>query len=138
MLGIEQIFYRLVTAVILSGLFGLEREYHRKKAGMRTNMMVGLGSALAMIMSVNFDTDPARIAAGVLTGIGFLGAGVIIQSQGEVYGVTTAATIWVVAAIGLACGMGYYTAAVATTLVGLVVLYLFGFPKVREKLKLND
>lgn len=138
MLGIEQIIYRLLVAAVLAGLFGLEREYRHKKAGMRTNIMVGLGSSLAMIVSLGFDMDPARIAAGVITGIGFLGAGVIIHSQGQVHGITTAATIWLVAAIGLAAGMGYYSAAVGASAIGLIVLYLFGHPRLRKIANLND
>ena len=138
MLELEQIISRLLVAAFLAGLLGLEREYRNKKAGMRTNMLVGLGSALAMILSVSFTADPARLAAGVLTGIGFLGAGLIIQSRGEVHGITTAATIWVVAAIGMAAGLGYYTAAISAAVIVLMVLYIFGLPKIRNTLKLND
>lgn len=119
------IILKLVLAAVLSGVIGLEREWKRKPAGLRTNILVGVGSALIMIISQQFIADPARIAAGVITGIGFLGAGIIIQSRGHVYGITTAASIWIVAAIGLAVGLGNYFAAFVTTLVALVVLYVF-------------
>jgi putative Mg2+ transporter-C (MgtC) family protein len=138
MLPLEHILIRLLSAAVLGGLFGLEREFRHKKAGMRTNILVALGSALAMVVSIMFDADQARIAAGVITGIGFLGGGLIIQSQGQVHGITTAATIWVVAAIGLACGAGYLTAAIAATLIGLATLYFLGAKKVREVVKLDE
>lgn len=138
MLPLEQILTRLILAAILGALFGLEREFHHKKAGMRTNILVSLGSALAMIVSIVFDADQARIAAGVITGIGFLGGGLIIQSQGQVHGITTAATIWVISVIGLACGAGYFTAALATAFIGLLTLYFLGAKKVREVAKLDE
>lgn len=138
MLSLEQLFTRLILAAILGALFGLEREFHHKKAGMRTNILVSLGSALVMVVSVLFDADQARIAAGVITGIGFLGGGLIIQSQGQVHGITTAATIWVVSAIGLACGAGYFTAALVAALIGLLTLYFLGAKKIREVAKLDD
>lgn len=138
MLGVDQILLRLLVAVVLSGFFGMEREHRHKKAGLRTNMMVGLGSALAMIISLTFAMDPARIASGVITGIGFLGGGLIIQGRGEVHGITTAATIWVVSTIGMAAGLGYFTAAIATSLIGLLVLYILGLPFIRKIADLND
>lgn len=138
MLELSDLLARLLLAVFLGGLFGLERERRHKKAGLRTNIMVACGSALVMIISISFKSDPEQIAAGVITGIGFLGAGLIIQSQGEVHGVTTAATIWVVSAVGMAAGMGYYSAAIASTAVGLGVLSLLGTPTVRKIVKLND
>ncbi|MBI3290708.1 MgtC/SapB family protein [Candidatus Falkowbacteria bacterium] len=139
-LGLDQIFIRLILSVILAGLFGIERELRHKKAGLRTNILVGLGSTLIMIVSLAFEMDSARIAAGVVTGIGFIGAGMIINDgqRGEVHGLTTAATIWIVSAIGLAVGIGYFSAAIAATLVGLVVLSLFGSKKVRDAVKLDD
>ena len=138
MIEIPQILFRLFLAAILGGLFGMEREHKHKDAGLRTNMMVSLGSASAMILSLAFEIDPARIASGVITGIGFLGAGVIMQSRGEVHGITTAATIWVVSSIGMAAGYGYYSLALATSLIGIAVLYLLGLPKVREIAETND
>ena len=135
---VDQLIIRLLIATILGGLIGLEREYRHKEAGLRTNMLVALGSALAMVISTSFEVDPARIASGIITGIGFLGGGIIIQSRGEVHGITTAATIWVVATVGMAAGLGYITAALATTAIALVVLYILGNAKIRLFTKLND
>jgi len=119
-------FTRLLTAAGLSAVLGLEREYHQKAAGLRTNMMIGIGSALFMAISLGFAGDPGgatdRIAAQIVTGIGFLGAGAILRSSHSVHGLTTAATIWVNAAIGMAAGSGAYGAAVATTAVAIAVL----------------
>lgn len=137
MLELSELLGRLLLAVFLGGLFGLERERHHKKAGLRTNIMVACGSALVMIISISFKADPEQIAAGIITGIGFLGAGLIIQSRGEVHGVTTAATIWVVSAVGMAAGAGYYSAAIAASAVGLTVLYLLGTPTIRKVTKLD-
>lgn len=139
MLTFGQIIFRLVLVTILSGLVGLEREFKHKPAGLRTNILVGLGSTLIMIVSLQFGDQPATMAAGVITGIGFLGAGLIIQQQrGEVHGLTTAATIWVVSAIGLAVGVGYYSAAFATVIIGLIVLYFFSSDKLRKVAKLSN
>jgi len=118
-----------VTA-ILSGLIGFERQFHRRTAGLRTHILVSLGSCLIMLTSLYvFDIykeitqlDPARIAAGVITGIGFLGAGTIIREREGVRGLTTAASLWVVAGIGLACGCGFLNAAVYTTILAVIVL----------------
>lgn len=138
MLTFGQIIFRLILVSILSGLVGLEREFKHKPAGLRTNILVGLGSTLVMIVSMQFNDQPATMAAGVITGIGFLGAGLIIQQQrGEVHGLTTAATIWVVSAIGLAVGIGYYSAAFATVIIALIILYFFSSDKLRKVAKLN-
>jgi len=130
---------RLLIATFFGALIGLEREYHAKEAGMRTHLLVALGSCLFMILSIHgFDAfldrdhvsfDPSRIASQVVTGIGFIGAGTIILHKQAVRGLTTAAGVWVTAAIGLACGNGMYIlAAVATATVlsslGLINLYL--------------
>ncbi|MDD2807757.1 MAG: MgtC/SapB family protein [Patescibacteria group bacterium] len=138
MLPLSTIFFRLLIAAVLSGLVGIERELRHKEAGLRTNILVGLGSALIMLVSIVFEADQAKIASGVITGIGFLGAGLIIHGQGHIKGVTTAATIWIVSSIGLACGIGYYSAAALATIIALFVLYFFGNEKVREAAKLND
>lgn len=122
---------RLVLALLLSGLIGFEREAGGKPAGMRTHMLVGLGSALFMLISIdapNFfpgvkTVDPGRIAAQVVTGVGFLGAGTIIRAGGSIKGLTTAASIWSVSAIGLAVGAGYYAAAAIATALALAVLH---------------
>jgi putative Mg2+ transporter-C (MgtC) family protein len=130
-----QVFVRLVLAVLLSGLIGLERQIQRRTAGLRTHILVCLGSCLIMLTSMYvFDIykekvplDPARIAAGVITGIGFLGAGAIIRERQEIKGLTTAASLWVVAGIGLAVGCGFYIAAIFTAALALVVLFFLRY-----------
>lgn len=126
------ILLRLAVAVVLGGVIGLERETEGKPAGLRTHALVCLGSALFMMISIKSPdffpgaktVDPGRIAAGVVTGIGFLGAGTILRAGGSVKGLTTAASIWAVAAIGLAVGVGYYLMAMITTGLALAVLHL--------------
>ena len=127
---------RLLIAALLSGIIGIEREFHGRAAGFRTNVLVGTGAALFMILSQVIAThghftatDPGRIAAQIITGIGFLGAGAIIKSGLSVKGLTTAASMWIVASIGMACGMSeYYLATLVTliTLICLFILSLFG------------
>lgn len=126
------IFLRLFLAVILGGLVGFEREQSNHPAGFRTHILVSLGSALIMLISIygfsdfmgaeNVSFDPSRISAQVVTGIGFLGAGTILRHGFTVTGLTTAASLWVVAAIGLAIGAGFYFGAVITTLFVLISL----------------
>ena len=131
---------RIFVAAILGGLIGLEREYRAKEAGFRTHFLVALGSALFMIVSaygfsdVPFDDmtsrwDVSRIAAQVVSGIGFIGAGTIIFRKAEniVSGLTTAAGLWVTAAIGLACGGGMYVLSIGCTLMVLIGLEAFNF-----------
>jgi len=126
---------RLLLTLILSGLIGLERQVHRRDAGLRTHILVALGSCLIMLTSLYvFDIykdavslDPARIAAGVITGIGFLGAGAIIREPERIRGLTTAASLWVVAGIGLAVGIGFNKAAIYTTILVLIVLHFFRY-----------
>ncbi|MCD6364301.1 MAG: MgtC/SapB family protein [Planctomycetes bacterium] len=129
---------RLVLAGVLGALIGAEREHHGRSAGLRTQLLVALGSALAMIVSLHFAevygrqsanwtirVDPARVAYGVMTGIGFVGAGAIIRYEIGIRGLTTAASLWCTAAIGLACGFGMYAVAVvATALVIFALLIL--------------
>lgn len=130
---------RLLVATVFGALIGLEREYHAKEAGVRTHLLVALGSCLFMILSIygfdafldndNVSYDPSRIASQVVTGIGFIGAGTIILHKQAVRGLTTAAGVWVTAAIGLACGNGMYILAAVTTVtvlgsLGLINLYL--------------
>ncbi len=132
MLTETQVALRLVLSVVLGGSIGMERQVHRRNAGLRTHILVSLGSCLIMLTSIYiFDiyksvtnVDPGRIAAGVITGIGFLGAGAIIREREEVKGLTTAASLWVVAGIGLATGCGFYSASVITASLGLIVLVL--------------
>ena len=129
------IIARLILAVILGGLIGFEREVSRRSAGLRTHILVCLGSCLIMLTSLYvFDIykdcvalDPGRIAAGVITGIGFLGAGAIIRSGEVVKGLTTAATVWLVAGIGLGIGCGFYLASMITAILGIGVLYFLRF-----------
>jgi putative Mg2+ transporter-C (MgtC) family protein len=125
---------RLLAATAMGAAIGYEREYHAKEAGLRTHLLVALGSCLFMILSIyGFDFmlgrdhvsfDPSRIAAQVVTGIGFIGAGTIILQKQVVRGLTTAAGLWVTAAIGLACGNGMYWLALVTTVIVLVSLGL--------------
>jgi putative Mg2+ transporter-C (MgtC) family protein len=117
---------RLLLATALGGVIGFQREMSGKEAGFRTNMLICLGSALLTVISVYaFSGDPARIAAGIATGIGFIGAGVILhRSGGVVLGLTSAATIWTVAGIGMAAGAGMYYVAPAATVLALVILLL--------------
>jgi putative Mg2+ transporter-C (MgtC) family protein len=112
----------LVLAMVFGAIVGFEREKAHKPAGLRTHMLVCLGSCLFTIVSLDFSIDPARIASGIVTGIGFIGAGAIIAEQDKVVGITTAASLWVTAAIGLTIGVrNYVLAAVATLLVFLVL-----------------
>jgi putative Mg2+ transporter-C (MgtC) family protein len=119
---------RLVLATLLGGAIGWERERSRKPAGLRTNVLICVAAALLADLSVSVaaaatgPADPGRIAAQIVTGVGFLGAGTIIQGQGSVTGLTTAATLWVVAAIGMAVGLGATVEAVGTTILVLVAL----------------
>jgi putative Mg2+ transporter-C (MgtC) family protein len=132
---------RLLLAAVLGGLVGLEREISGKPAGLRTNLLICVGAALLMELSIGvaelanaeneaqgapFRADPARIAAQIVSGIGFLGAGTILQARGNVVGLTTAATIWVVAAIGMAVGARAYVVAVGCTILVLSSLMLLG------------
>jgi len=126
---------RLVVACLLGAAIGFERDIHGRAAGLRTNMLVSMGAALFMLVSVavaeNFSggpestglrVDPSRIAAQIVTGIGFLGAGAIIKEGFNVRGVTTAACLWVSAGIGMAAGAGFFEMAIAVTLIGLFTL----------------
>ena len=116
---------RLALAAGLGAAVGLEREFRRKPAGLRTNMLIALGSALFTVLSVQaaqHGGTPDRISAQIITGIGFLGAGAIMRSGTNVHGMTTAATIWVNAAVGMAAGSGEFTIAGIATAITLVVL----------------
>jgi len=121
---------KIFFSLFLGGLVGLEREIKHKPAGLRTNILICLGSTIIMIVSLNLSeiygsiVDPSRMAAQVVTGIGFIGAGAIIRSRGSVHGLTTAATIWIIAGIGLAIGNGYYSVAIISTFVVMIILNL--------------
>ena len=131
-----EVVVRLIVAAILGGLVGLERERLNRAAGLRTHVLVSVGSALFTLLSLfGFHeagnvNDPARVAAQIVSGIGFLGAGTIMKHGATVRGLTTAATLWVVAGIGMAAGAGYYLGALVTTLVVLLALI---FLKVVER-----
>lgn len=125
-----EVVKRLLLALVLGGLIGLERQMQKRNAGFRTNILVCLGSCLVMLVSLKmYDIyknevalDPSRIASGVITGIGFLGAGAIMRAKEGVKGLTTAACLWVVSGIGLAIGCGFYVASYFSTALTLVVL----------------
>jgi putative Mg2+ transporter-C (MgtC) family protein len=131
----DESLLRLALAAVLGGLIGVERELREREAGLRTHLLVALGSALFTIVGAYgfhdflnsgasvVRADPTRIAAQIVTGIGFLGAGAIIRQGLSVRGLTTAATLWVVAAVGVAAGAGYYSVAVITTALVLIALY---------------
>lgn len=132
MLTDTQVVLRLFLAAALGGIIGFEREKHnRRMAGFRTHILVSIGSSLIMLVSIYIfeiyagkaPVDPARIAAGVVTGIGFLGAGTIIRSGESVRGLTTAASLWTVSGIGLAVGCGFYIAGCTTAIIAFAALY---------------
>lgn len=121
---------RLMLAGFLGGLIGAEREYRAKVAGMRTHLLVAIGAALMLIVSrYGFDGqgDPSRIAAQIVSGIGFIGAGAIMVQRHSVHGLTTAAGIWVSAGIGMAIAAGLYAVGIATTVLSLIGLEVFGW-----------
>jgi putative Mg2+ transporter-C (MgtC) family protein len=124
-----ELIRRLLLAVALGGIIGAEREIRHKAAGLRTNILIALGSALFTIMSASMQTgtgDPTRIAAQIVTGIGFLGAGAIIRTRGGVQGLTTAATVWVNAALGVAAGGGEFHLAIIGGVITVCVLLVLG------------
>lgn len=122
-----ELMMRLLLAAGLGAAIGLEREYRQKPAGLRTSMLIGLGAALFTIVSIQMGgtgATPDRIAAQVVTGVGFLGGGAILRSGHTIQGMTTAATVWVNAAIGVAAGTGQFAMAFEATVIALVVLLL--------------
>jgi len=130
MLTLWETIKRIICAFILGAVIGLEREKKGRSAGLRTHILVCMGSCLIMLVSLYMyelfkdkaTLDPARIAAGVVTGIGFLGAGTIIRSQEGIRGLTTAASIWISSAIGLAVGCGFYEVALFSTFLAFLTL----------------
>nr|WP_294871757.1 MgtC/SapB family protein [uncultured Pedobacter sp.] len=119
---------KFLLATLLCGLIGAEREFRSKQAGLKTMIMIGLGSTLFTILSIKIGlSSHDRIASNIVTGIGFLGAGVIFKEDNQVKGLTTACVIWIVAAIGMAIGSGYYEQAIGVTLVVLLALFTFPF-----------
>jgi|SRR5688572_7745101 len=120
-----ELIRRLLTAALLGALLGIEREIRQKSAGLRTNILIAVGAALFTLMSLELGpegSDPGRIAAQIVTGIGFLGAGAIMRTDSGVQGLTTAATIWVNAAVGVAAGGGSYHLAFIATAITITVL----------------
>ncbi|HTC77694.1 MAG TPA: MgtC/SapB family protein [Terriglobales bacterium] len=130
---------RLILAAALGGIIGLEREFSHKPAGLRTNMFICFGSAMFTVLSVElagqFVGDHTRIAAQIIPGIGFIGAGSILHSRGSVQGLTTAATLFVVSSIGMAAGGGFYLQAVFATILILIALQTLGWFETRFSLK---
>lgn len=126
--GVVEAVGRLVVAAALSGVIGFERQVAQKAAGLRTHMLVGLGAGLFALLSVEGfpGSDPSRVAAQIVAGVGFLGAGAIFRHGFSVRGLTTAAGLWTAAAVGTAAGIGQFTVAVATTAVAVMVLLAFG------------
>ena len=133
----QEMLVKLLLASVLGAVIGLEREVHGRSAGFRTHLLVSLGSCLYVILSIDFyrtfgnssgagpvGVDPARIAAQVVSGIGFLGAGAIIREKSSIRGLTTAACLWVAAAIGLSCGAGRFAPAVVVTFLAFLSLLL--------------
>lgn len=135
---ILEITIKLVLAAILGGLIGLDREYSKRPAGLRTHMLVTLGSAIFMLINLQLVSiyphiDPGRFGAQVISGIGFLGAGTIIKKGPTISGLTTAAGLWTAASIGLAVGSGYYVLAIIATAVILMILRIFSFAESKFK-----
>lgn len=130
-----ELIERLILAALIGGLIGIEREVHNRPAGLRTHVLVTLGSALIMLISIDgffnlpgnrISGDPARLASQVVSGIGFLGAGTIMRNGTNINGLTTAASLWVSAGIGLAIGAGYYLGAIITAVIVLLTLMTLG------------
>lgn len=131
---------RLLVACVLGALVGVEREASRKSAGVRTNLLICMGSAfftlLSAVLAGDANPDKGRVAANIVQGIGFLGAGVILHNKNRVSGLTSAASIFVVASIGMACGAGLYGAAALAALIVIIALQLVGFLERRANLKI--
>ena len=130
---------RLLTACLLGGLIGLEREVNRKAAGVRTNLLICMGAAFFTLLSgvLAGDASPnkGQVASNIVQGIGFLGAGLILHNRSRVSGLTSAASVWVVASIGMACGAGLYGAAVVAAMIVVLALEVVGFLERRANLK---
>jgi putative Mg2+ transporter-C (MgtC) family protein len=130
---------RLVFACLLGGVIGLMREFNRKSAGVRTNLLICMGSAfftlLSAVLAGDANPDKGRVASNIVQGIGFLGAGLILHNRNRISGLTSAASVWVVASIGMACGAGLYGAAAVATLIVILALEVVGFLERRASLK---
>jgi len=130
---------RLLTACLLGGAIGLQREINRKAAGVRTNLLICMGAAfftlLSAVLSGDANPDKGRVASNIVQGIGFLGAGLILHNRSRVSGLTSAASVWVVASIGMACGAGLYAAAVLAAVIVILSLQLVGILERNGNLK---
>src|SRR5215472_10193799 len=137
---ISETLLRLFVAAVLGGIIGLERQFKHRPAGLRTNMFICFGAALFTILSIELaagvQSERTRIAAQIIPGIGFIGAGAILRDKGSISGLTTAATIFVVASIGMACGGGFYLLAVFAA--GLILLGLLALGWLEERFNLKD
>lgn len=140
-----EIVIRLTVAAVLGGLVGIDREVRNKPVGIRTYALVSLGSAaftvIAIFIAINWATregiqiDMMRAVSGIVGGIGFLGAGAIIQSRGSVKGITTAASIWLIASVGVACGIGAYVIAAVTVVLAYIILVVLLIVEIRLDVK---
>jgi len=134
MMAYAEILFKIVVSIILGGLVGLEREHHNQPAGLKTHIVLCVGATLITIVSItlardlsgSMTSDPARIAAQIVSGIGFLGGGAILRLGATVRGLTTAACIWTVTGVGMAVGAGYYFPAVLTIIAVLLTLHFLG------------
>ena len=131
---------RLIVASLLGALIGLEREYKRRSAGVRTNLLICLGAAfftlLSAVLAGDGSPNKGQVASNIVQGIGFLGAGLIIHNRSRISGLTSAASVWVVASIGMACGAGLLAAAAVATVIVIVSLELVGFLERRANIKI--
>jgi putative Mg2+ transporter-C (MgtC) family protein len=130
---------RLIVASLLGALIGLEREYKRRSAGVRTNLLICLGAAfftlLSAVLAGDGSPNKGQVASNIVQGIGFLGAGLIIHNRSRISGLTSAASVWVVASIGMACGAGLFAAATVATMIVIIALELVGFLERRASIK---
>lgn len=129
----------ILAALLLGGLIGIEREIHQKPAGLRTNMLICMGAAVFTLIGKHISISPdaeSRVIQGVVTGVGFLGAGVLMHERGSVHGLTTAATVWLVTAIGIACGARLYGIAIATVIPAIIIL--LSLHPFEQKLRKNN
>jgi len=139
MISNVELLIRLILSAIIGGSIGIEREVSNRPAGLRTHILVSVGSTLIMMVSIygfGSEGDPARLAAQVVSGIGFLGAGTIIRTGNDIKGLTTAASLWVCAGIGLAIGAGFYLGGIITA--GIVLISLIALGTVEQKVSKNS
>jgi putative Mg2+ transporter-C (MgtC) family protein len=131
---------KLLLSFLLGAIIGTEREYRSKSAGLRTMILIAVGSTLFTILSIKISSDAGRIAANIVTGIGFIGAGIIFRENNRVVGITTAAIVWVTAALGMGIGAGFYTVTVATFIIsGLSLVILTPIQRlIRQKSQIRN